>query len=341
VRRALAILLVLLPLSLVDDADAKPRYGVVNQHHLEASDFERMQRGGVQSVRFLLAWSRVEPSQGEFRWSDVDSILAGAARQGIEPLPFVYGSPPWVARSENRPPLGSASDRGAYREFLAALVDRYGPDGDFWEAHDGPARPIRRWQLWNEQNFDLYWHPPQSPRRYARLLEIGAAAIRGRDPGAKIILGGVASVPDGMRWWEFLRRLYRVPGVKQDFDAVALHPYSARMGALERYVELARSVMREAGDRRTPLAITEIGWASQGDPEARLVVGPGGQARKLTKAFRLLAGHPRWRISDIDWYAWQDATAVEPFCSFCAYAGLFDANRRPKPSWAAFRRAVR
>jgi hypothetical protein len=143
-----------------------------------------------------------------------------------------------------------------------------------------------------------------------------------------------------MDWWRFLQRFYEVPGIKRDFDYVALHPYSPGIHVLGDYVELARHVMREAGDGRTPLAITEIGWASAGAPGAPLVVGKRKQARLLRRSFAFLAQPGTgWRISDVQWYAWQDTLAIEAACSFCEHAGLFDVEGKAKPAWAAFKRA--
>ena len=67
-----------------------------------------------------------------------------------------------------------------------------------------------------------------------------------------------------MPWWRFLRRLYEQPGVKRDFDFVALHPYAPGLRLMRRQIELARRIMATADDSRTPLAITEVGWASEG-----------------------------------------------------------------------------
>ncbi len=322
-------------------AGERPIPGVVTQTPLDERDFARMERGGVQTLRFLIRRKLVEPVRGEYDWSAVDPYVAGAAAHGIELLPFVYGSPEWVDASEEHPPLAGPGERHDWRGFLTALVDRYGRQGEFW-AGPVPTHPIRRWQIWNEPNFDFYWEPEPSPRDYAKLLSISADAIREADPKAKIMLAGVARVRLGMPWWRFLARLYRVPGVKHDFDYAALHPYSPGIQVLGEYVELARHVMGGAGDRRTPLAITEIGWASDGDPGAPLVVGERKQARLLRRSFAFLAQPDTgWRISDSQWYSWRDTQAIEPFCSFCGHSGLFTGEGNAKPAWDSFRRAAR
>jgi polysaccharide biosynthesis protein PslG len=324
-------------------AGAAPlEYGVVSQTVLTAGEFQRMERGGVETLRFLIRRRAIETAPGEYDWSTVDPVVGGAATHRIELLPILYGSPEWVHEVEAHPPIDTPVDRRGWKRFLTALVDRYGPRGEFWRGHPGRARPLRRWQLWNEGNFDFYWHPKPAAAEYARLVGISADAIRSADRRAEIVLGGVASVRSGLPWWEFIRDLYETPGIERDFDVVALHPYAPGIRLLGAQIRLIRETLREAGDGRTPLAITEIGWASDGNPKAPLVVGEARQARLLRRSFAYLAAHRRrWRISDVQWYAWRDSRAVEAFCSFCEHAGLFDLGGAPKPSWAAFRRAAR
>jgi polysaccharide biosynthesis protein PslG len=341
-RSKIVLVLGLVALLLVTSvAQARPVPGVVTQTVLDDRDFARMEQGGVETLRFLIRWREVEPEPGRLDWSSTDHVLASAARHGIEVLPIVYGSPAWVAQSELHPPIDDAADRASWRSFLTALVARYGPRGVFWEGSERRA-PITRWQIWNEPNFDFYWDPKPAVGEYARLLEISAGAIRSADRDARIMLAGVAAVRSGMPWWRFLRRLYEQPGVKRDFDFVALHPYAPGLRLMRRQIELARRIMATADDSRTPLAITEVGWASAG-PASTMVKGPRGQARLLKRTYHLLGGggHPDWRISDVHWYAWRDSMAVEAYCSFCQHAGLFDLAGEPKPAWRAYQQAVR
>ncbi len=177
------------------------------------------------------------------------------------------------------------------------LVERYGPRGSFWVGRARGA-PIRRWQIWNEPNFKLYWEPQIQPRAYARLLHASATTIRKADPGAKIVLAGIAPVGDGMRTWIFMRRLLKAPGVRRDFDFAALHPYSATIPQLNFQLEKVRAAMVAGGAGRKPLIVTEFGVASGGGYPSAFVVGELGQADFLRRAYeRLLAMRHRWHIA--------------------------------------------
>ncbi len=340
----MAALLVAGMLVLVPATSARPSvprgfFGVVPQGPLGTRDFDRM-RGVVGTLRIPIRWFRLEPARGEYDFVELDQTVTEAAAAGVRVLPFVYGTPPWLSTDPARPPLGSSSGERAWTGLLRELVRRYGPRGEVW---NGRARrlPIRRWQIWNEPNFLLFWRPRPSPRGYARLLRLSARAIRAEDRGATVIAAGVAPIEGGMSPWGFLQQMYRVPGVERNFDVLSLHPYSSSLRVLEYEVRRTRQVMARAGDGGRSLQITEVGVASGGRYPNPFDRGSRGQAHYLERTFaRLVSQRRRWRIAGVDWYAWQDATGPEVHCVFCEFAGLFDASANPKPSWWAFKRAV-
>jgi len=310
-------------------------FGIVPQAPPSKGDLARMQ-GSVETLRMPIFWFECEPKRGEYDFADVDAEVGAAAARGIHLLPFVYGTPAWLGRQERAPLSGQALTR--WKGFLRVLVARYGPRGSFWK---GSARrePIRRWQIWNEPNFRLYWAPKIEPAGYAKLLRASATTIRRADPGAKVVLAGVAPVGYGMKTWVFMRRLLRVPGVRRDFDLAAVHPYSATIPELDYQLEKVRAAMVAGGAGRKPLLVTEFGVASHGDYPSAFVVGEEGQARFLRQAYEgLLKMRHRWRIAGAYWYTWQDEAQADPHCGFCQGAGLLRLNGTAKPAWFAYQR---
>lgn len=320
--------------------DALPTgfFGIVPQARLSAADLERM-KGSVETLRFPIYWSNCEPRKGEFDFSEVDTEIAEAAEHGIRVMPFVYGTPAWLNGDAAWPPLNRPA-LTAWKGFLRRLVARYGPRGSFWKGAAN-REPIRRWQIWNEPNFRLFWASRISPSGYAKLLGASTAAIRAADPGARIVLAGIAPVGAGMKTWVFMRRLLRVPRVRRHFDLAALHPYSANMSAMSYQLSRVRAAMAAGGAGRKPLIVSEIGVASDGFYPSAFVKGRIGQAEFLEDAFaRLLTMRHRWRIAGVDWFTWKDQPNPDPHCSFCQGAGLFDIRSQPKPAWFAYRRLV-
>jgi len=296
--------------------------------------------------------------ENECNWTAVDRMVGEAAARGTESLPFAFGSPDWVDSNDDEPnqvasrvpPLESDADRTAWQAFLRAAVRRYGPGGAFW-APGGPYEsahlgadplPIRHWQIWNEPSTPAYFWPKPSPTRYADLLHLSAEVMRTEDPGATILLAGLFGTPGGgpggIFLPRYLKRLYDVPGVEQDFDAVALHPFAPRIAGMKAQVKLARQEMKRAGDGTTDIWITELGWASDGPKEVQAVKTERGQARLLRGAFHLLGSHRRrWNIIGVNWFSLRDVGKKKSPCYGCPFTGLLERDGAPKPAWRAFK----
>lgn len=324
-------------------ADAEPVspgfFGVVPQAPLAPRDFARL-KGVVKTIRMSIYWPECEPAPGEYNFRTVDGQIGAAAAAGIRVQLFVNGTPPWLSADPARPPLGARAS-SAWSRFLRTAVRRYGSRGGFWAGHR-PRLPVRLWQVWNEPNFALFWHPWPSPAAYARLLRTSARAIRVADPRAKIVLGGVAPVRGGIEIGVFLSRLFRSPGVRRSFDIAAVHPYASSVPGVEYRLREARRALDEADLGSRPLLVTEMGVASSGDYPSAFVEGSSGQAAFLRDAYtRLIEMRRHWRIAGVDWFTWQDALQSDPQCAFCQGAGLMSVSGRLKPAWWAFRELVK
>lgn len=343
--RPLAVSLLLACALLAPGAQAAARlpagfFGVVPQGPLSAGDLERME-GVVGTVRVSVDWASLEPQPGSFEPGALDELMVAASGDGIEVLPVLAGVPPWLRGRPARSPVATKRGRAEWKRFVRFLAQRYGPNGSLWRERGLAPRPPPAWQIGNEPNFALYWKPWPSPREYATELRIAAGVLREEDPSARIVLAGLAPVNAGPRPEAFLRSLYRLPGVRRDFDAVALHPYSWTLEQLRYQIVQVRRVMTRAGDAGKPLLVSEIGVASGSPFPTPFDLGPSGQARFLQEAFDLLVSmRGRWRIAGVDWFAWQDVAYADSHCAFCQEAGLFDVAGAPKPAWWAYRHAV-
>jgi hypothetical protein len=322
-------------------AAAPPGFiGISPQSALGNGDFALMAEAGIESVRLPLDWDGVEhqyPSYSAPDWSGFDRNVALAAEHGLSIFPFVWGTPSWVASSSNVLPVRTGWQRWAWMDFLREAVHRYGPNGSFWfDNPDLPYFPIRRWEIWNEENL-VTFSQDSNPRDFAELVRISGRALHGADPGSKVILGGLfgrpLQSPPNVQSGSFLSSFYRDQPVKRFFDGVALHPYVAEAGAMRAQIENLRRIMRAHHDAATPLYVTELGWGSDSG-ESRWEKGMFGQAQELEEAFALLVDNRwRWRIVGVDWFSWSDQPAA---CQFCDSAGLLTQAGEAKPAWYAF-----
>jgi polysaccharide biosynthesis protein PslG len=336
-------------------AAALPRdfWGVVPQAYPSAEQFQRLDRGGVESVRASIDWAAVQPQAGgPFDWSAVDSIVRGAVAAHLDVLPFLFDAPSWAVPTNNRYdspqtlPVRNGRQRSGWKRFAKAAVLRYGPRGSFWAENPAvPKRPIRVWQVWNEENFEYFVAHP-NPAEYGKLVKLSYAAIKGADHGARVLLGGLFARPKEATFkrkpplayfaTDFLAQMYRsTPGIKAKFNGVALHPYTGSYKRLTPYIEEVRQVLKENRDAGESLWLTELGWSSEHPSHGNsFAKGAGGQKTQLKGAFRLLKAHQRkWRIARVYWFSVEDQAGT---CNFCGGSGLFGEGFRPKPAWYAY-----
>jgi hypothetical protein len=314
--------------------------GISPQGPADPVDFKLMELAELESVRLPMPWSVIQtdnPTVADPDWSAFDRAVGLAAEHGIRVFPFLWGAPEWVALHPSSEPAESAWQRRAWTSFLREAVERYGPRGEFWDENpDLSYLPIRRWEIWNEENIVTFAHRPE-PVRFARLIRLSGRVLHGADPGAKVIVGGLfgrpLQIPPNVASGDFLSRLYRARPVKRYFDGVALHPYVADAGAMRAQIANLRRIMRVHDDAATPLYVTELGWGSDSF-ESRWERGPYGQARELDRAFTMLAAQrQRWRIGGVWWFSWADE---DDACQFCDSAGLLTKAREAKPAWYRF-----
>jgi hypothetical protein len=328
-------------------------WGVVPQTTPSAEQFQRLRAGGVDSIRIPLSWGEAQPTKnGPFAWPGVDALVGGAAKAGIEVLPFLFGAPAWavpVNRRYGSPqnlPVRTGTQRIGWTIFVEQAVLRYGPNGSFWAENPTlPKHPIQTWQIWNEENFEYFVAKP-NPAEYGELVTLSYPAIKAIDPQAKVVLGGLFAKPREAEFKrkpplayfaaDFLDQMYRTtPGVKQKFQGVALHPYTKTYKRLTPYIEEFRGVLKANGDAGKGLWITELGWSSQrpslGNSFAK---GRAGQASQLKGAFGLLRKmQPKWHLMQVFWFSVDDQKGS---CNFCDGSGLFGPGFTPKPAWNAF-----
>ena len=205
-------------------------------------------------------------------------------------------------------------------------MKRYGPGGEFWAEH-APAvagvnyvpaiprpLPIRTWQVWNEANF-FYFAYPVSPTPLRAPAEADLRGDQGGRPDAPRSSSPASSATPTRAASgacprpKFLEALYRVPGIKRYFDAVALHPYAFHVDDLEELTEDMREVVVENHDpRAAPLHHRDGLGLAERPQHRRLRAGhPGPGARTAQAPTRyLIANRHRLNLKGAYWFSWKD-----------------------------------
>lgn len=319
--------------------------------------FGLMASSGVQSVRAVFSWSFAQPyassadvpatQQGQFapgaggvptNFSGTDQIVSLAAAQGMTVLPVVMDTPPWdLGAVRSGLSIYQPRDDGPYGQYLTTLIGRYGPHGSFWSQNPNlPRRPIRAWEIWNEENLGYYWPTQPFARSYVALLRVARSAIKRADPGASVVLGGLTNYS-----WRALASIYRVRGASRLFDVVEAHPYTKYPSGVIKILGYLRSTMNNAGDRGKPIIAGETGWLSslgqtphQLDYETTEAV----QAQRLSSLLPLLAANrSSLRLSAFYWYTWMGDEFPDAYVfNFSGLLAFHNGLVRVKPALAAF-----
>jgi hypothetical protein len=311
---------------------------------LQDAEWARMAATGVESARVVFAWDRAQERRGgPVSFELTDPKVLNGARHGIDVLPVAIYSPPWAREVPGQ--IGSApSDPHDYADYLTAAIRRYGPRGSLWREHpDVPYRPVRVWQIWNEPQLPSHWMPQRDwPEQYGRLVRVAYRAVKRADPGATVVLAGLANAS-----WLELDRLYRRGRIAGSFDVAAIHHYSRRPSDFVELTRRMRQTLVKHGDGRLPIWWTELGVsASAGRLDApgseHFQTTDRGMASGLVKSYRALIAHRRkLRVRRIYWYTW--ASSYRPLTGVFDFAGVnvFDGvSVQPKPAALAYRRVV-
>ena len=297
-----------------------------------------MADSGLELVRRDASWDAAEPQAPEggrhsYVWDRFDREVAAYARHGLRWLPIVDYSTPWSGAIAGD--VFSAPARtGDFAAYAGALAERYGAGGSFWAEHpELPRLPVTRFEIWNEPNAELFWHPTErAAERYAELYLAARAAIRQVDPSARVLVGGLALGNQGvLDENDFIATMVRHrPELVDAVDAVAFHPYAATADGVIAKIRAFRETLERLGLGRAPLEITEVGWTTT-------KTGEDERAQALRQLAEQL---PRsdCNVASLIPHTWltgeQDPNNPED------WFGIYNRDATPKPSGAAYTSAV-
>lgn len=289
---------------------------------------ERLRGTGAGWTRVILSWATVEPIYSDpahYNFAATDALLGNLAAAGLQAFVEVRDNPTWAA-STFCGPIDQAGGLEAFGRFLGALAQRYGsaPYG------------VKHWELYNEPDATSVQAAQEVgmgcwgnyPREYADMLHVASFALKSADPAAVVVLGGLAHENPPFHFNLDFLDMVLAAGGGDFFDVANVHYFSSYAFGWQSYGpdvvgklnRIRRTLTRHGLDK--PVAITEVSWSNDADPEH--------QARYLPKVLaRALAND----VYLVTWFSLADWRGALPY-------GLFDLNLQPKPSYRAFQVAA-
>lgn len=260
---------------------------------------------GADGVHLNLRWEQVEGVAGvyDWRWPDWafrNFELAGVPVESVR----VVDPPGWAVaggrcadRFKSCPP--AASHYADFRDFVQALVTRYGPTGT--------VANVPRFVLWNEPNLAAKWGGRTvgdgSYRQYSDLLARFYAGAVAASPEVAVDAGELAAGDDRPPEWARKFTTYSSErGRNGHYDVLAIHAYSADPDAFVRKIKNYQALRGVNG-----VAVTEFAWAvgkhnrASGGGDYKCT-NDSSQRAKLRQTVEAV----RERTSEVDRLVWLD-----------------------------------
>jgi hypothetical protein len=273
----------------------------------QVAQLEAMKAMGITSVRLDANWYWGQINgPGSFVWAPLDEAMASVHKVGLTADLILDGCPPWASvPAANGAEFSQPASPATFATWAQAVAARYGPLG------------AKYFEVWNEPNLVGSWAPTPNPAAYTQDLVAAYAAIKGVDPSAVVLTGGLAptyNTSTTINATTFLTDMY-ADGAKGSFDGVGDHPYSfpaapdtfeswSGWSQMEATASSMRSVMIANGDAAKKLWITEYGAPTTG-PSA---VSEADQSQDLTQAIAQVKQVSY--IGSLYIYTWQDVDSV-------------------------------
>jgi hypothetical protein len=343
-----------------------PRYGLMPDFAVSnapgQTDFNRVAESGAGTVRinFYLDLDRNVPNYyapcyhypdpnnpADVGWGRTDDFVKKLAEiNEMKVLPVL------IARSPTAPvdPPLTGSEPGKWSSFATALARRYGPGGWFWDwcvGQDVQDQPIRTWEVWNEENTGAYWQGNPQASQYASVLQAAHSAIRGVDPSAEVLVGGILNDHNNHNQQQgspatYLNQLYN-NGIAAQSEGVAVHPYDVDTQNVLARLDEIRSVMTSRGDSGTDMWVTEVGWSTYCPTNTDPPYVPANQQFHCTSlqgqvdllGATLSALTARAYVRQAYWFSFREY-ARDNYCPWCGATGLLYSGLQAKPAWTQF-----
>ncbi len=299
------------------------RYGVTSSHLSQYDDptmhgdFQAMNGAQAGWVRCSFAWHVMEPFQGIWIYGGTDRVAAEAATHNVKIMGTLGGCPYWANgdKAWMFPPIDTPEHMLAWRNYVKEVCTRY-------------KGKVAAWELWNEENIKEFWGYVPAAAAYMPLLIAASQEIRAADPGAIVVMGGLAG---GLSFTYFEDCLKL--GLADYVDAVAYHPYAETLGTGEYtpqestcrlIVQYMRYLISFYSTKNPQIWITEFGWSTR--PVSPPGVSLDTQASYMLRSFINYAGT---EVSRIFWYMLRDEEVEQD--------GLLKNDFTNKPSYYYYR----
>jgi hypothetical protein len=228
-------------------ADPDDRWGI-NHTYADPVSQRLALNAGARWNRWEFRWAEIELSRGQFRYPAFDRMVDASQATGLQVQGILISTPDWAKDPQTQLPQGLYlpwNDNGnLWGRFVRETVSRY-------------RGRIRHWEAWNEPDLrEVFW--PGSIGDYYQLLKVTYLSVKSVDPGAQVLMAGLAYWPNPNFLDEMLRFMRADPIAPTNnyfFDILAWHTYSRPSDSFDRVVQSRAQLGATVGQK--PIWINE------------------------------------------------------------------------------------
>jgi len=135
---------------------------------------------GARWVREEFTATRLHSgSDSPYYWAPFDRVVREERKAGLHILGLLDYSNSWGYANHGWMPHADMRRLSAdFAHYAYAVAHHYRGQIDFW-------------QVWNEPNLKVFWHPAPNPGDYAQLVNAAYPAIKRGNPRARVVLAGM------------------------------------------------------------------------------------------------------------------------------------------------------
>ena len=228
---------------------------------------------------FELWWEQVESQKGKIDWESVDQEILRLNKEDVYLVATIKPFANWdqdtchleekyianthlPMKGQANIKVGKPCDMTSYGEFLRQAVERY--DGDGIDDMPGLLIPIKYWEIMNEPSMqggvtggmgeELKFFVGTS-EEYLEILKTSYSVIKGADPEAKVVQGGMAGMMQ--EFVDFWEPIFSAGGGNY-FDIANNHTISTTERKEDFQVIKFKKFLSNYGLENKPIFITEV-----------------------------------------------------------------------------------
>lgn len=302
---------------------------------------------GFDWVRFQLSWASFEPAKDQWNPLPMDRIVQDFQGSNVKLLVTLVNAPDWALDPSHQSLLANYQDFVSFSRFVAT---RY-------------KGKVAAYEIWNEENLASEMDGEVRLADYAKLLQAGYEGVKGGDPDAKVLFGGLT--PTGVtdpkvafNDQQYLQSFYNYANgaYTKYFDILGVHVNATKNPPDEMYpenpgkgnwtndpsfyfrrAEQLHQVMADNRDDR-PMWITEFGWTTKNDAPGYgygAEVTEQDQAKYLVDAFKWSQTHWPWVTGMFVWNL--NYSTVTPPTDEKYPWSVITSDWGPRPSYTALK----